>query len=68
MAKCKCSHCGKRFEAPPVHRLLCGNSRKSEDVIRLFAGAKANVAITSPPYATQRKYDICATDGRRELP
>ncbi len=57
MAKCKCSHCGKPFEAPPVHRLLCGDSRKSEDVARLFAGAKANVAITSPPYASQRRYD-----------
>jgi hypothetical protein len=26
-------------------------------VERLFAGAKANVVITSPPYASQRKYD-----------
>jgi site-specific DNA-methyltransferase (adenine-specific) len=54
---CKCKGCGKPFEAPPAHRLLCGDSRKPEDVARLFAGAKANVAITSPPYASQRKYD-----------
>jgi DNA modification methylase len=40
-----------------THRILCGDCRKPEDVARLFAGAKANVVITSPPYASQRKYD-----------
>jgi DNA modification methylase len=56
---CKCSSCGERFEANPVggHKLLCGDARKSEDVARLFGGGKANVVITSPPYASQRKYD-----------
>jgi site-specific DNA-methyltransferase (adenine-specific) len=54
---CTCKSCGKPFEAPPAHRLLCGDSRNEHDVARLFAGAKANVAITSPPYASQRKYD-----------
>jgi DNA modification methylase len=39
------------------HRLLCGDSTKAEDVERLMAGAKINVAFTSPPYASQRKYD-----------
>jgi DNA modification methylase len=40
-----------------AHRLLCGDSTKAEDVERLMAGAKINVAFTSPPYASQRKYD-----------
>ncbi len=39
------------------HRLLCGDSTKAEDVERLMAGGKINVAFTSPPYASQRKYD-----------
>lgn len=39
------------------HRLLCGDSTKVEDVARLTAGATINIAFTSPPYASQRKYD-----------
>lgn len=39
------------------HRLLCGDSTKVEDVERVMGGAKINVAFTSPPYASQRKYD-----------
>jgi len=39
------------------HRLLCGDSRNIEDMAKLMAGEKVNVAITSPPYASQRKYD-----------
>ena len=39
------------------HRLLCGDSTKAEDVERLMAGGRINVAFTSPPYASQRKYD-----------
>lgn len=53
---CRC--CGKSFTPKQQqHRLLCGDSRNQVDVERLFAGAKANVVITSPPYASQRKYD-----------
>jgi len=48
------------------HRILCGDCRKPEDVKRLFAGAKANVVITSPPYASQRKYD--ASSGFKPIP
>jgi len=39
------------------HRLICGDCRDSGVVARLFDGARANVVITSPPYATQREYD-----------
>ncbi len=39
------------------HRLICGDCRDSGIVARLLDGARANVVITSPPYATQREYD-----------
>lgn len=39
------------------HRLLCGDSTKAEDVERLMDGNQINIAFTSPPYASQRKYD-----------
>jgi site-specific DNA-methyltransferase (adenine-specific)/site-specific DNA-methyltransferase (cytosine-N4-specific) len=39
------------------HRLLCGDCRDAGDVSRLMAGDEVAVAITSPPYASQRKYD-----------
>ena len=32
------------------HRLLCGDSTKTEDVGRLMAGAKAGSVVTDPPY------------------
>jgi DNA modification methylase len=39
------------------HRLICGDCRDAAVLAKLMAGARANVAITSPPYATQREYD-----------
>ena len=39
------------------HRLLCGDCREPADVARLMGGEHVNVAFTSPPYASQRKYD-----------
>jgi site-specific DNA-methyltransferase (adenine-specific) len=39
------------------HRLLIGDCRKPEDMVRLCGKDKINVAFTSPPYASQRKYD-----------
>jgi DNA modification methylase len=48
------------------HRLLCGDSTKAEDVARLLDGAKIVMAFTSPPYASQRKYD--ESSGFRPIP
>jgi DNA modification methylase len=48
------------------HRLICGDCRDFGTVQRLFDGARANVCVTSPPYATQREYD--ATSGFRPIP
>ena len=39
------------------HRLLCGDCRDRDAVLRLFEGTKATVVVTSPPYASQREYD-----------
>lgn len=39
------------------HRLMCGDCRDPKDMAKLMAGAEVNVSITSPPYASQRKYD-----------
>jgi DNA modification methylase len=39
------------------HRLICGDCRDQATIRTLLAGAMVNVAITSPPYATQREYD-----------
>ena len=39
------------------HRVICGDCRDLDAVHKLLAGASVNVAITSPPYATQREYD-----------
>ena len=39
------------------HRIMCGDCRDTADVDELLAGAKINVAFTSPPYASQRTYD-----------
>lgn len=36
------------------HRLLCGDSTKSEDVERLMGDDKSQACFTSPPYAEQR--------------
>jgi site-specific DNA-methyltransferase (adenine-specific) len=39
------------------HRIICGDCRDPDVVARLIAGDRINVAFTSPPYASQRKYD-----------
>lgn len=39
------------------NRILCGDCRVHGDVEKLLDGAIINVAVTSPPYASQREYD-----------
>lgn len=39
------------------HRVICGDCRDLATMARLFEGRKANVVVTSPPYATRREYD-----------
>jgi DNA modification methylase len=39
------------------HRVICGDCRDASIPTKLFQGRKANVVVTSPPYATQREYD-----------
>ena len=40
------------------HRLMCGNCRLIDDIDKLFDKQKMNLIITSPPYASQRNYDL----------
>jgi DNA modification methylase len=40
-----------------THWLICGDCRDPVTVQKLLNGTRANVVITSPPYATQREYD-----------
>jgi hypothetical protein len=39
------------------HHLICGDCRDLGVIEKLLDGKRANVVITSPPYATQREYD-----------
>ena len=39
------------------HRLMCGDGKDYSNVERLLNSKKINLAITSPPYASQRTYD-----------
>ena len=48
------------------HRLICGDCRDLAVVQQVLGGARANVCITSPPYATRREYD--PTSGFRPVP
>lgn len=40
-----------------AYGVICGDCRDLSVVKRLLGGRKANVVITSPPYADRRKYD-----------
>jgi DNA modification methylase len=48
------------------HRLVCGDCRDRSVVHRLLDGIRANLVITSPPYAAQREYD--ASSGFTPIP
>lgn len=48
------------------HRLMCGDCRNAEHMDKLMEGREINVAVTSPPYASQRKYD--ETSGFKPIP
>ena len=39
-----------RKDGKEIHRLLCGDATKKEDVERLMGGAKADMLLTDPPY------------------
>lgn len=56
---------GEIYQLGP-HLLLCGDCRNPDDVRRLLDGSKVNLAFTSPPYASQRKYD--ETSGFKPIP
>lgn len=51
---------GQVWEIPSLtvegkaHRVMCGDSTKEEDVVKLMQGEKAQGMFTSPPYAEQR--------------
>lgn len=47
---------GQVYQLGP-HRLICGDCRELDTVATLMDGQEINVAFTSPPYASQRKYD-----------
>lgn len=56
---------GKVYDLGP-HRLLCGDCRDPETWATLLAGTKLSLVVTSPPYASQRKYD--EESGFRPIP
>ena len=46
------------------HRLMCGDSTKTEDVGRLMGAETAETLFTSPPYWTGKDYDkACGSQG-----
>jgi len=48
------------------HLLLCGDCRVPDELAALVGDRVINVAFTSPPYASQRKYD--ETSGFKPIP
>ncbi len=50
------SKLGEIYELGP-HRVMVGDCRAGSAVASLLQGERVNVAFTSPPYASQRKYD-----------
>lgn len=50
--QCKCSKCGRDYEAPVQsrHRLICGDATDAAAIARLLDGQKPSLCFTSPPY------------------
>jgi len=50
--QCKCSKCGRKYEAviQSRHRLICGDATDAAAVERLMDGQKPSLCFTSPPY------------------
>ena len=50
--ECACRKCGKGYSAPVQsrHRLLCGDSRKADDMAHLMDGRVVDMVWTDPPY------------------
>lgn len=46
-----------KFKQGLFHRVLCGDSTKTEDVDRLMQGKKARLSVTSPPYSVSKDYE-----------
>ena len=44
---------GDLFQLGNLHRLMCGDSTKREDVERLMAGEKVDMIFTDPPYGAR---------------
>ena len=48
------------------HRVMCGDSTKSEDVERLMGGLKADLCFTSPPYALGKSVSLSGNKSMSE--
>ncbi len=46
------------------HRLLCGDCTDPEEVARLMDGRRADVGVTSPPYAVGKEYEVDVSFGQ----
>lgn len=62
--KCKCRDCKHAFDAPPIHRLMCGDATSRADVEKLTGGQKVALTLTDLPYGVGWQY--LSTDDTKE--